>query len=316
MKKEKLFLSLLFIVAIKVYSQDVEIDLHTPLELTGFEQFFKEDSSTFPLDKLNYHTNKSFSYDRSVYLHFLPNENKHRLMTKDHKLIVEIPNASIYDRIIWLQNCVVIKNRINIDTPPELYLINLNTEKLTIYKTKGRFYYIGHSDSLCYFYAAMDSSYIGDLFVPDENSIVSVNEKGLSLSNKKERDDENKKIYLYYNESFSIIFEKDITGKSYHNFHYFDSIWTYKEPIHYFNEQDVYHRNGEIYVNINSKVIYRFDKNNVTKVVDCDTLSIDQFMIEKNHLIYSINFHYQKPPLGILNLETKQTHYPVILQKK
>ena len=65
---------------------------------------------------------------------------------------------------------------------------------------------------------------------------------------------------------------------------------------------------------IKSKVIYRFDKNNVTKVVDCDTMRIEHFMIENNHLIYSTYFEYQKPPLGILNIETKQTYYPTIIK--
>lgn len=314
MKKEILFLSILIILTSKTYSQDIAMD--ESLELANFEQFFKKDNPSVPLDTLYYSNNKNFSLDKSFYIQSILRDKKHRLMTYDDKFIAEIPNASIYDQIIWLRNCVLIKSRINESPPYELNLINLSTGKLMTYTTKERFYYKGNSDSSCYYYSSQDSSYFGDLFVHEEYSIVEINEKGIRLTNVKEREDDNKIIRKYYADSFSFVMNKNTTGKYTYNFHYFDSIWSYNEPIEYFDEKNVYHHNGAYYVKINSKAIYRFDNNNVTKIVDCDTMRIDQFMIENNHLIYSTYYDYQKPLLGIMNLDTRQMYYPTIIKHK
>ena len=315
MKKKNLVLGILIIVAIKVYSQDIAIDINTPLELTHFKQIFKKYNPDIPLDTLNYSDSKSYSNDKSLYLKYIPEQIKYRLMTYDDKYITSIPYTSVYDKIIWLKNCVVVENSVQDFNYPVIYMVDLKSGDLSFYQGKGWLSYIGHSDSICYFYSQKDSISIGDFLVPDEYTIFSINEKGLMITDKKEREDDNKIVRKYYNESFSLVINEDSSGKSSYNFHYFDSVWTYNEPVVYFDDRNVYHRNGDIYVRINTKAIYRFDKNNVTEVLDCDTLSIDQFMIENNHLIYSLNYDYRKPPLGILNLQTKQTLHPFIKQE-
>lgn len=317
MKKRNLLLGILIILTFKIYSQDIEIALDEPIELTSFEQFFKKDNSLVPLDTLNYSMNKSFSPDKSQYLKNFRKEKKYHLMTYDDSFIIEVPYTSLYDKIVWLQNCLIV-----VGTNPEsprnssIYLISFNDKKLSTFNVKGIFGYMGHSDSLCYFYSFTDSIYLGDHIIPNKNTIFSINEKGLLLTNIKKRDDNNKKIITYYNESFSVVMEKDSSSNWNYNFYHYGLKWTFNKPIIFFQDNDVYYRNGITYVIINTKAIYRFDKNSVTKIADCDTLSIRQFMVDNNYLIYSLNYDSQKPPLGIFNLETKETFHPIILQKK
>ena len=313
--KRTILSGILVAVAMNLYSQDIEIDVNTPLELSHFEQFFKKDNPSVPLDTLIYSNTRSYSYDKRYYIQRVPGEEKYRVMTYDDKLITEIPFGSVYDKIIWLENCLVVNSDKEDFNHCVIYLVNLKDGKLSAYRANGRYYYIGHSDSLCYFYSSMKSVSLGNFFIPEEGTIFSIDERGLTLTDKKEREAEDKIIRKYYNGPFSLVINKDASGKSSYSFHYFDSIWTYNEPVIYFYDQDVFPCNGVYYVYVNSTAIYRFDKESVTKVIDCDTLSIDQFMIENNHLIYSISYDYRKPPLYIMDLETKETQSPVIITK-
>jgi hypothetical protein len=313
---KRTILSVIFIVvAMNLFSQDIEIDSYTPLELSHFEHFFRKDNPSVPLDTLIYSNTRSYSCDKNYYIQRIPGEKKYRVMTSNDKFITEIPFGSVYDKIIWLQNCLVVNGDNEDFNHRIIYVVNLKEGKLFTYKAKGRYYYIGHSDSLCYFYSSMKSVTLGDFFFPEEGTIFSVSERGLTLTDKKEREAEDKIIRKYYNGPFSLVINKDASGKFSYSFHYYDSIWTYNEPVNYFDDQDVFPCNGAFYVNVNSTAIYRFDKENVTKVMDCDTLSIDQFMVENNHLIYSINYDYSKPPLYIMDLDSKETRSPVIFKK-
>ncbi len=311
---KNLLLGILLIGTINAYSQEISIDMDVSLDLDHFEKFFKEDNPMVPLDTLIYHENKSFSPDKSLYIQTFPYEYKHLLMTNKGRYITKVPYTSFYDKIIWLKNCVVVDGRDN-----NIYLIDFKDYKRSAYYVKGGYSFIGNSDSLSYFYSFNDSTYVGDYLIPIEHTIFSINEKGINLTNKKEREDDNKIIRKYYNESFSFVKNKDTSGAFTYNFHYPDSIWTYDKPINFFNEWNVYHRNGSNYVEIiadNPMGIFRFDKNNVTPVIKCDTLNIKNFMVENDFLIYTINFHYQKPPLYLINIKTNETYHPVVIQKR
>jgi len=312
--KRAILSGIFIVVAVKLFSQDIAVD--ESLELSHFENFFKKENPAVPSDTLIYSNNRTYSYDRNFYIRRIRGEKKYSLMTYDDKLIAEIPFGSVYDKIMWLQNCVVVNSDIEDFDHCVIYVVSLKDGKLSAYRANGRYYYIGHSDSLCYFYSSVNSVYLGDFFIPEEGTIFSINETGITLTDKKERDAEGKIITRYYNGSFSLVLKLDAPGKSSYSFHYYDSIWPCNEPISYFDGQDVYTRDGVNYVKVNSKAIYRFDKKNVTKLIDCDTLSIDQFMIENNHLIYTISYDYRKPPLGILNLDTRETRYPAISSKQ
>ena len=314
--RRKLSLIILFlIIAIQSHSQDFTVSETRIVDLTHLEQVFKGDGSAAPLDTVIYHHNKSFSPDKRVYIQSFLNESKYRVMTKENKLIAEIPYTSVYDRIIWLKNVLVVHHTDLMYPNDVLYVIDLADETLTTYITNGFISYEGNSDTVCYFGSVKDSCYVGDLLIPEELTIFAINEKGPGLTGVKSRDEDFKVIRRYYNEYFSFVIEKDSTGKSSCNFYYYDSVWTYNEPLEYFEYSDVYQHNGVSYVKFYRGDLYQFDRNHVNKIINCDSLYIEQFMIENNYLIYGNDFNYEKPSLGIINLETKEIHYPAIIQK-
>ena len=315
MKKRTIVFGIVCMICTQAFSQFDMIEVDNSLELTQVSRVFKKDNPTEPLDTVYYSSSKTYSDNKKFYLELVPEEFQYKLMTCDDRFIANVPYTSFYDKIIWLQNCVVIENDVKDFKNPVIYVVNLKHGKLVTYSVTGGISYIGQSENHCYFSTAKDSVSIGKYFIPKEGTIFSINEKGPARTNAKEREDKDNNIRLYYDKSFSVVREKNSEGVYSCNFHYFDSVWTCPEPIDYFDKQNVHHSHGAIYVKINSNCIYRFDANSVTKVVDCDTLSIKQFAIENNYLIYSMYYSYQKPQFGMLNLETMQTLNPILIKK-
>jgi len=333
-----LIIGLFILVSTNSVGQDYQVFfVNMPLDLSGFEDFIDNEKST-PLKKINYYQNRKYSNDFHYYLESTELENVIYLKNKNGDLIKEINGASIKDIIIWLDKCVIIDRFYK--EPNKKILIDLQTGRQTIYKTTEKFRYTGQSDTLCYFYSIDDYSYFDSLFLKSRYSIVSLNENGalieynnptvisreMGKSNITGKDEwkytysDSVITFTYYNKQVSSGYASGYENIGHRMaqryFRNYDSAWIYPDRVDYFDmEKNVWYQDGMSYALINDKAIYRFGDYNVTKIIDCEDLAIQNFRIEDNFLIFTSKSSQKNRPIGILDLDTKKTYYPKVTKK-
>ena len=152
----------LYIILLTVFSsqlfgqQDFKIiSVYSPIDLTHFDKFISVDNSK-PLKKISYYLDRKYSPNKNYYA--TTNQRTGSLIIKNANgdLIKEIFEASIDNRLTWLNDCIIIDQYY--DERNKKLIIDLRTKKVKKIMSNGIFRFVGQNYSLSFYLSETEYS--------------------------------------------------------------------------------------------------------------------------------------------------------------
>lgn len=322
-------------------------------DLDNFDGFIDIENNK-PFSTIHLDRQRIYSPDYKFYFEYQANKDKALskaiLYDTNRKPISTVKNLIIGEMPIWLEKCVIINGGSKSIT--EKIIINLTTGRVKTYSKNCRLKFLCQTNNKAFFEFRAFNNKISGKSLKKSHSIISLNENGrcdLVHYNKLSNPDP-ESVYIY--EFFNSKFTKRCLKPEYKSKdsqptrieYIMDNkvVRTNENITFYESYEKSFFLNGDTYIILNKREIYRVNKNSFEKIFDFGEAKINfwirDFKIEGQYLIFktqngSFGSPIMDPPndsfetvnglmakyenygyntIGIVNLITKEYFFPLI----